>query len=115
MREIEHGEIYNIQFSPSTGHEYQKLRPAVIISSNDLIKRSNLVTCIPFTGKLNNCVETDDIRVKKDATNNLFQDSLLKLQHLSTFDKTRVKNYIGKIGEVVLNNIKIKMRNNFGL
>jgi len=115
MREIKKGEIYNIQFSPSTGHEYQKLRPAVIISSDSLVKRSNLVTCIPFTGKLNNCVETDDILVKKDTANNLYQDSLLKLQHLSTFDKRRVKNYIGKIDEAVLNSIKTKMRNNFEL
>lgn len=95
MTNFRHGEIYFIECDPSCGHEFQKIRPAVIISSNDLLMRSNLVTCVTFTKNKANWIEKDDVFVKRDSKNHLLNDSILKTQHLSTFDKRRVKKYIG--------------------
>src|SRR3990167_4974829 len=92
---LQHGHIYFVEFDPSSGHEFKKMRPAVLISSDELIKRSNLISCVPFTGNTNNVVVlTDDVLVKKDVSNNLFADSVLKAQHFSTFEKTGVKKYV---------------------
>ncbi len=101
---LQHGHIYFIEFDPSSGHEFKKMRPAVLISSNELIKRSNLVSCVPFTGNTNNVVANDDVLIKKDSENNLFSDSVLKSQHLSTFDKSRIKKYVGLLDD---GNLKI--------
>lgn len=112
---LQHGHIYFAEFDPSRGHEFKNLRPAVLISSNALIRRSNLISCVPFTGNTNNVVATDDIFVKKDATNNLFINSVLKTHHVSTFDKTRVKKYVGLLDGPTLKNLKKIIIRNFDL
>lgn len=110
-----HGHIYFVEFDPSSGHEFKKMRPAVLISSDDLIRRSNLISCVPFTGNVNNVVATDDVLVKKDNGNNLFADSILKAQHISTFDKNRVKKYVGTLDGSILKNLKNLIIRNFDL
>lgn len=112
---LKHGHIYFVEFNPSSGHEFQKMRPAVILSSDELIKRSNLISCVPFTGNTGNIVDGDDILVKKSRQNNLFSSSILKTQHISTFDKRRVKRYIGKLEEESLNCLKQIVIHNFSL
>lgn len=113
--EIKQWEIYLIQFSPSTGHEYQKARPALVISSNELLKRSHLVTCIPFTSNLNNCLVKDDITIPGSKTNNLRGDGVLKMHHIATFDKKRILKYIGRLDEKFTEEVKIKLKKNFNL
>lgn len=112
---LQHGHIYFVEFDPSSGHEFRKMRPAVLISSDDLIRRSNLISCVPFTGNTNNVVATDDVLVKKDGSNNLFADSILKAQHISTFDKSRVKKHIGVLDGSILKNLKNIIMRNFSL
>lgn len=87
----------------------------MLISSDDLIRRSNLVSCVPFTGNINNVVAADDVFVKKDKGNNLFFDSVLKTQHVSTFDKTRVRKYVGVLDGPTLKNLKNLIIRNFDL
>lgn len=112
---LQHAHIYFVEFDPSSGHEFKKIRPALLISSNNLMLRSNLITCVPFTANANNVVATDDILVKKDSSNNLFSDSILKTQHISTFDKNRVKKYIGMLDNSTLKNLKNLIIRNFDL
>ena len=112
---LRHGHIYFAEFDPSSGHEFKKIRPAVLISSDDLIRRSNLISCVPFTGNTNNIIATDDILVKKNGSNNLFVDSVLKTQHISTFDKIRVKKYVGVLDSSTLKKLKILIIRNFDL
>lgn len=113
--ELQHGHIYFVEFDPSSGHEFQKTRPAVIISSNDLIKRSHLITCIPFTGNTSNTVDKDDVLVKKNTDNNLYCDSVLKTQHISTFDKRRVLRYVGILADSALHSLKDTIIRNYHL
>jgi len=47
--------------------------------------------------------------------NNLFSESILKIQHISTFDKKRIKKYIGKLDEPILKNLKQAIICNFKL
>ena len=112
---LEHGHIYFVEFDPSSGHEFKKTRPAVLISSDDLINRSNLISCVPFTGNTNNFVATDDVPVKRDGNNKLFADSMLKAQHISTFDKNRIKKYVGVLDGSTLKNLKNHIIRNFDL
>ncbi len=112
---LKHGHIYFIEFNPSSGHEFKKMRPAVIISSDELIKRANLISCVPFTANIENLIDGDDILIKKSTQNNLFSDSVLKTQHISTFDKCRVKKYIGELGEASVNSLKNLIARNFNI
>jgi mRNA interferase MazF len=112
---LQHGHIYFVEFDPSSGHEFKKTRPAVLISSDDLIGRSNLISCVPLTGNTNNVVSTDDVLVKKDGLNKLFVDSILKTQHICTFDKMRVKKHVGELDNTTFRALKKLIVRNFEL
>jgi mRNA interferase MazF len=46
---LEQGDIIEVDFSPSLGHEPAKLRPAVVVSGFDFNSRSSLVSLVPIT------------------------------------------------------------------
>lgn len=116
MNKIKQGDIFLINFDPGVGHEYQKARPAIIISSNEVLSRSNLVTCIALTGNTGQIVEADDIKLIRDAKNRLQCDSIIKMHHLASFDKIkRVKNYIGAIDQTTMSKIKKQLRTHFDI
>lgn len=93
---MKQGEIWMVDFNPSKGHEFQKERPAIIISSNNVIKYSNLITVLPITSNTDYCLD-DDIKITKDNDNRLFIDSIIKVCHISSFDKNNGR-FIKKIG-----------------
>lgn len=108
------GEIYMVRWDPSVGSEYRKTRPAVVLSCNSLLGRSNLVTCVPISSKVGKMYQ-DDILIPKDPLNNLVQDSIIKMHHISTFDRSRFIKYIGHIDNKAAEQIKQAIKNHFGL
>ena len=109
-----YGEVYLVDFEPSTGHEYQKQRPAVVIQSNEQLKRSSLVTIMPLTSQTGKKL-TEDILVKKDHANRLFIDSVIKVHCITSFDKTRFLKRLGVIDAQTLGQIKEYLRGHFDL
>ena len=94
------GEIWFVEFGDltennyqTTGHEYKKPRPALIVESDKQLKITAVITIIPFTSK--NQKQADDIFIFKDTLNNLNYDSVLKVHHIQSFDSER---FIKKIG-----------------
>ena len=106
--------IWLVDFSPSIGHEYQKIRPAVIISPNSLLKRSNLFTCIAITSKTAKTMP-GDIELAKTAKNNLFHDSVIKMQHITSYDKRRLHKYIGALENQFIEAIKKRLKEMYDL
>ncbi|MDP2684989.1 MAG: type II toxin-antitoxin system PemK/MazF family toxin [bacterium] len=107
------GEIWMVKFT-GEGHEYAGTRPAVIIQSNDKLKITNVITVMPLTSKVQNR-HSDDVLVKKNEINNLWHDSLVKVQHVQTFDDLRFEKKVGEIDKVVLFEIKEYLKKHFGL
>jgi mRNA interferase MazF len=46
---LEQGDVIEVDFSPSLGHEPTKLRPAVVVSGFGFNSRSSLVSLVPVT------------------------------------------------------------------
>lgn len=109
MTNVACGDIWLVNYSPSIGHEYQKIRPAVVISSNALLKRSNLFTCIAITSKTTK-TKPDDIELPRTAQNKLHQDSVIKMQHITSYDKTRLHKYIGTMDNKSLEAVKTRLK-----
>ncbi len=106
MSKFQQGQIWLVNFDPSFGHEYKKVRPALIVQNDRYIELSNLLTVIPISSQITK--QTDlDILLKKNTQNRLMTDSLLKTKQISSFDKQRFIKLIGiadketmiKIGE----------------
>ncbi|WP_165053903.1 MULTISPECIES: type II toxin-antitoxin system PemK/MazF family toxin [unclassified Adlercreutzia] len=51
MTALEQGDIIEVDFNPSVGHEPAKLRPAVVVSVFGFNARSSLVSVVPITTK----------------------------------------------------------------
>lgn len=76
MKTFYRNQIWLVNFEPNFGHEYQKIRPAIIVQHEKYMTSSNLLTVIPISSQTANPVELD-ILIKADSQNRLMKDSLL--------------------------------------
>lgn len=100
------GQIWLVNFDPSFGHEYKKVRPALIIQNNSYIESSDLLTVIPISSQITKQTELD-ILLRKDTQNRLMTDSLLKTKQISSFDKRRFIKLVGFANEETMKKIKM--------
>jgi mRNA interferase MazF len=114
MTEYEHGDVFLVDFDPSVGHEFQKIRPAIIIQSNTVIKKSSLITVVAITSNLKN-KQAQDIHIKRTSTNGLFKDSIIKVNSIHSFDTKRLLQKIGTTQNDVMKGIADYLRTHFGL
>lgn len=112
--EITFGDVVWVEFDPSVGHEYQSKRPAIVVQSDEQLKKTNLVTIIPLTSQKDNRM-SDDILVEACKDNNLMSNSLAKVYCITSFDYARFEKVIGKINEEVIIKIKDYLRKHFDL
>jgi mRNA interferase MazF len=95
-------QIWLINFDPSFGREYQKMRPGIIVENNFYIDKFDLLTIIPISSKINNKFYLDII-IPKTLENRLLYDSIIKTKQINSFDKRRFINYIGNCEESIFN------------
>ena len=105
MSQFQQGQIWLVNFEPSFGHEYKKVRPALIVQSNRYINSSNLLTVIPISSQISKQTELD-ILIRKDSQNRLLRDSLIKTKQISSFDKLRFIKRIGTLKESDMKKVK---------
>lgn len=111
---MKQGEIWLVRYDPSIGHEFKKDRPAIILTSDDILKYSNLVTVVAITSNLNDCL-INDIEINKDKKNNLYANSIIKVYHLTSFDKQRFIKKIGEVDNFILDKIKKYLKRHFNI
>jgi mRNA interferase MazF len=101
---FERKQIWLINFDPSFGHEYRKARPGLIIESTEYIEFGNLLTVIPVSSMIDKRKQLD-VLLPKNEINRLMFDSLLKIQHIVSFDKRRFIKYIGVCDDDIISSI----------
>jgi len=104
MKTFQRGQIWLVNFEPSFGHEYQKIRPALIVQHEKYIDSGNLLTVIPISSQTVNHAELD-ILINANSQNRLMKDSMLKMKHISSFDKRRFIKFIGIADKKVMENV----------
>lgn len=112
MTDFRKGTIFLVDFEPSVGHEYKKIRPAIIIQSDKTIKKTPLITVVPVTSQLSNSQE-EDIELKKNSKNGLFSDSLVKVSCIHSFDRKRFLKKIGNASNEMLLRINKYIQTHF--
>lgn len=111
---MNYGDIYLVDFALSFGHEYRGKRPAIIIQSDQQLKKTNMVTVMPITSQISKN-HSDDIAMSKDDANRLMSDSLIKVHHIKSFDRERFVKKIGVANDKTMKNIRDYLRIHFGL
>lgn len=107
-------QIWLINFDPSFGHEYKKVRPALIIEDSLFIESGNLITVIPISSKTEKIADLD-VYLAKDKMNRLMKDSLIKTHQISSFDKRRFIKYIGECDPYIFTNLQTSVEKFLGL
>lgn len=108
------GDIYLTKFDPALGHEYTKIRPALVIQEEKISKNSPYVTIMPISSKINR-FQLNDVFIPKDAKNRLMSDSVIRVQQISSFDKQRFIKLIGRANSPVIRKVRGYIRRHFGL
>jgi len=114
MTNFKQGDLCLFNFDPSIGHEYQGKRPAVVIQSDQQIKKSSLITVMPLTSNTERFIG-DDIIIKRDDKNRLYSDSVIRVYNIISFDYQRFINKIGDIDDNSLDKIKKYLKKHFNL
>lgn len=88
------GDIWLVDFDPSVGHEYQKVRPALILENSSYIGLGNLLTVVPISSQVQKATLLD-VLITKNSQNRLLNNSVIKTRQVSSFDKRRFIKRIG--------------------
>lgn len=108
------GDIYWVNFEPSVGRKYQKIRPGLVIQNEEITKKSPYVTVLPITSEVEKWIPPD-ILILKDLKNALFKDSVIKVRQIATFDKSRILGKIGEASSPVIRQVRGYLRRHFQL
>jgi len=108
------GDIYWVDFGPSVGREYKKVRPALVLQDKEISKKSPYITVAPISGQIEKW-HAPDVFILKDHKNKLFEDSIIKVRQISSFDKSRILGKIGEANSPVLRQVRGYLRRHFKL
>lgn len=109
MKQFQRGQIWLVNFDPSTGHEYRKIRPALIIQHDFYLDSGLLITVLPISSQTGNLSELD-ILLRSNSQNRLIKDSLIKTKHISSFDKRRFIKLIGKTDALTMEIVDVNLQ-----
>lgn len=101
------GEIISVDFEPSTGHEPNKFRPAIVVSCDQFNLRSSLTVVAPITSTNNGYPLHLPIRNNPDVTGYVCMEQLRSVDlsarrchhvgRLSDEDLSDVLNVVGAV------------------
>jgi mRNA interferase MazF len=95
-------DVYLTNLDPAVGREIKKIRPALIVSSDDLNKALDTVIIAPMTKRIKNW----PTRV---SVNFADKDGQIALDQIKTIDKSRLKKKLGTLQGAVTSNVLKKL------
>jgi len=99
---INQGEIWMVKFFPKVGSEISKLRPAVVVSHNE-IGRLPLKTIVPITDWKSNYAHYPwMLRIENSDSNGLSKLSAIDCFQIKSFANERFINRVGDVDEITL-------------
>src|SRR3989338_8178577 len=114
MADYKTGAVFLVDFDPSVGHEYKKIRPAVIVQSNKTIKNSSLITVMAMASQLTQ-VRKEDVSLKKTKANGLYADSIIKVGRIHSFDRKRFLKEIGVAPQETMAKLSTYLKDHFDI
>ena len=112
--QIKRGDIYYADLSPVIGSEQGGVRPVVIVQNDVGNKFSPTVIAAAITSKLNKAKLPTHIDVTGDDVG-LAKDSVILLEQIRTIDKTRLKEKMGHLSDIMMTDVNNAISVSFGL
>ena len=96
---IKQYEVYLISLDPTIGHEIKKVRPYVIISPDEMNKNISTIIIAPMTTQ-------SHFYPTRIPFKFIGKDAWIVLDQLRTVDRKRLIKKLGKIEQVIINQVK---------
>jgi len=101
---MKQGEIWEMYFDPIKGSEQGGRRPALIVSGNALNDHLNIVIVCPLTTKIKNF--KGNLILEPTTLNGLKTTSEVLTFHIRSVSKQRLKNKLGSVSKLEINQLK---------
>jgi mRNA interferase MazF len=111
---IKRGDIYYADLSPVVGSEQGGLRPVLIVQNDVGNKYSPTVIAAAITSRMSKTKLPTHIDITGTETG-LSRDSVILLEQIRTIDKKRLKEKMGHLDEITMNNVNNAIEVSFGL
>ena len=111
---IKRGEIYYADLSPVVGSEQGGIRPVLIIQNDVGNRYSPTVIAAAITSQRDKSKLPTHISVEASDCG-LAKDSIVLLEQVRTIDKQRLKEKMGHLDDVAMNEINNAIAVSFGL
>ena len=111
---VRRGDIYYADLSPVVGSEQGGMRPVLIVQNDVGNKYSPTVIAAAITSKTSKSKLPTHIEVYADKYG-LAKDSVILLEQIRTIDKTRLKEKMGHLDDIVMNRVNDAITVSFGL
>ena len=111
---IKRGDIYYADLSPVVGSEQGGLRPVLIVQNDVGNKYSPTVIAAAITSQLGKAKLPTHIDVYAERFG-LVKDSVILLEQIRTIDKTRLREKMGHIDDVLMQQVNNAITISFGL
>ena len=98
MKEIKRGQIWYCDLSPVVGSEQGGLRPCLVIQ-NDIGNKYSPTTIIAIITSRNTKAKLPTQHWINKGQGGLVCDSMVECEQIRTIDKSRLKKFMGTIGE----------------
>ena len=111
--QIEHGDIFSVDFEPVRGDEQGKTRPALIIQ-NDIGNRYSptIIVAAIATGDRSRFAVNVEVKAPEGG---LANDSIILLNQIRTVDRTRLGKYWGRVSPQTMNQVNEAIKISLGL
>lgn len=101
---IKRGELYYADLSPVVGSEQGGVRPVLVVQNDVGNKYSPTVIAAAVTSKINKAKLPTHIELPSSSCG-LQRDSVILLEQIRTLDKRRLKERIGELNDVTMNQV----------
>ena len=101
---IKRGELYYADLSPVVGSEQGGVRPVLVVQHDVGNKYSPTVIAAAVTSKINKAKLPTHIELPSSSYG-LQRDSVILLEQIRTLDKRRLKERIGELNEITMNQV----------
>ncbi len=101
---IKRGALYYADLSPVVGSEQGGVRPVLVVQNDVGNKYSPTVIAAAVTSKINKAKLPTHIELPSSSYG-LQRDSVILLEQIRTLDKRRLKERIGELNDVTMNQV----------
>jgi len=101
---IRRGDIFYADLRPVVGSEQGGVRPVLIIQNDTGNKHSPTVICAALTSKMNKAKLPTHVQIDAEKYG-VIKDSVILLEQIRTIDKSRLKEKVCHLDNVILSKV----------